>query len=77
MISQPVPDPLNSPPIKSISFQFEEKDVVEDHVKGITDTQVDDISGSSLPHCNSNAIIKSHVVVQPRPAPSYLISSYP
>ncbi|KAK4812272.1 LOW QUALITY PROTEIN: hypothetical protein QYF61_012947, partial [Mycteria americana] len=28
---QPIPYPLNSPPIKSISLQFREKDVVQDH----------------------------------------------
>ena len=34
MILQPVPHSLNGPPIKFISFQFGEKDVVRDRVKG-------------------------------------------
>ncbi|KAK4827087.1 LOW QUALITY PROTEIN: hypothetical protein QYF61_014189 [Mycteria americana] len=40
---QPIPYPLNSPPIKSISLQFREKDVVGDHVKGFTEVQIDHI----------------------------------
>ncbi|KAK4826723.1 LOW QUALITY PROTEIN: hypothetical protein QYF61_010976 [Mycteria americana] len=40
---QPIPYPLNSPPIKSISLQFREKDVVGDRVKGFTEVQIDDI----------------------------------
>jgi len=38
---QPIPYPPNSSPIKSISFQFREKDVVGDHVKGFTEVQID------------------------------------
>ncbi|KAK4816932.1 hypothetical protein QYF61_025428 [Mycteria americana] len=33
--TRPIPHPPNSPPIKSISLQFREKDVVGDHVKGL------------------------------------------
>ena len=36
--------------IKSISFQFGEKDVMWDLVKGLTEVEIDDISGSSLVH---------------------------
>jgi len=35
-IIQPIPYPPNSPPIKSISPQFREKDIVGDRVKGFT-----------------------------------------
>ncbi|KAK4831239.1 LOW QUALITY PROTEIN: hypothetical protein QYF61_016471 [Mycteria americana] len=47
---QPIPYPLNSPPIKSISLQFREKDVVGDQVKGFTEVQIDDIHCFSLVH---------------------------
>ncbi|KAK4808555.1 hypothetical protein QYF61_009858 [Mycteria americana] len=47
---QPIPYPLNSPPIKSISLQFRGKDVVGDRVKGLTGVQIDDIRSSSLVH---------------------------
>ncbi|KAK4829247.1 hypothetical protein QYF61_002533 [Mycteria americana] len=40
---QPIPHSPNSPPIKSISIQFKEKDVVGDHAKGLTEVQIDDI----------------------------------
>ena len=40
--------PFNNPPIKSVSFPFGEKDVAGYCVKGLTDIQVDGISGSSL-----------------------------
>ncbi|KAK4818851.1 LOW QUALITY PROTEIN: hypothetical protein QYF61_020070 [Mycteria americana] len=60
---QPIPYPLNSPPIKSVSLQFREKDVVGDCVKGFTEVQIDDTHrftelrfGLSLP------TQKSHVV---------------
>jgi len=36
---QPVPHPLNKPPVKSISFQFGEKDVMGDSVKALTEVQ--------------------------------------
>ncbi|KAK4815207.1 hypothetical protein QYF61_021826 [Mycteria americana] len=41
---QPVPYPLNSPPIESISPQFREKDVVGDCVKGFAELQNMDLS---------------------------------
>lgn len=34
--------------MKSISFQFGEKDVVEDHVKGLIEVQIYYIIGSSF-----------------------------
>ncbi|KAK4830182.1 hypothetical protein QYF61_008973 [Mycteria americana] len=47
---QPIPPPPNRPPIKSVSLQFREKDVVGDCVKGLTEIQIDDIHSSSLVH---------------------------
>ncbi|KAK4810922.1 hypothetical protein QYF61_013330 [Mycteria americana] len=44
----PIPYPLNSPPIKSISLQFREKDVVGDLVKGLTEVQ----SPGTSPNCH-------------------------
>jgi len=40
--------PLNCPPIKSLSFQFGEKDVVGYRVKGFPEVQINYISSSSL-----------------------------
>ena len=45
-----VPHPLNGTPIKFISFQFREKDVMGNYVKSLTEVQIDDISGSSPVH---------------------------
>ncbi|KAK4820330.1 hypothetical protein QYF61_023563 [Mycteria americana] len=45
---QPIPHPLNSPPIKSLSLQFREKDVVGDRVEGLMEVQIDDIQASSV-----------------------------
>ncbi|PKU45958.1 hypothetical protein llap_3726 [Limosa lapponica baueri] len=45
---QPIPYPLNSPPIKSISLQFGEQDIVGDRVKSLTKVQIDHIHRSSL-----------------------------
>ena len=42
---QLIPHPPNSPSIKSIPLQFREKDVVGDHVKGLTEVQTDDSQG--------------------------------
>ena len=50
LILQPVFLPSNSPPIKCVSFQFDEKDVVWHCVKGLAEVEIDDISVSSLVH---------------------------
>ena len=50
MTIQSIPHPPNSPPIKSVSLQFREKDVMGDHVKELTEVQRDDIRSSSLVH---------------------------
>jgi len=57
---QPIPYLLNSPPIKCISHQFREKDVVGDCVTGLTEVQIDDICSSSLVHWCSNSIVEGH-----------------
>jgi len=44
----PVLCPSNNPAIISVSFQYGEKDVVGYCVKGLTEVEIDDISGSSL-----------------------------
>ena len=45
---KPTPYPLNGLPTKSISLQFGDQDVMWDHVKDLTELQVDDIGWSSL-----------------------------
>jgi len=57
---EPVFRSSNSPPIKSISFQSREKDVVGYRVKGLTELQIDDIRGASLVHWCTDTILKSH-----------------
>jgi len=64
LILQPVLRSLNSPPIKSISLQFGENDVVGYHVKGLTEVQVDYISGPSLVHWCSDTIMEGYQVGQ-------------
>ena len=50
---QPVPHSLSNSPVKSISFQFGEKDIRGDSVKGLTEVQIGDISGYSIDQwCN-------------------------
>jgi len=57
LIQQPVLCPVNNSPIKSICFQFGEKDVVGYHIKGLTEVQIDDISGFSFVYwCRSFCI---------------------
>ena len=50
---------LNSPPIKSISLQFGEKNVAWYCVRGLTEVQIDDTGVSSL-----YSIVKGHCVGQ-------------
>ena len=45
---QPIPYPPSGPPIISISLHFGDKDVMWNHVKGLTEGQVDDIGWSSF-----------------------------
>lgn len=46
------------------SFQLGEKDVMEDHVKGLNEVQIDDNSSSCLVHWWTYAIMKSNSVGQ-------------
>ena len=57
-ILQPVLHLLSSSPIKSLSFQFREKDIVVYHVKDLTEVQIDDICCSYLAHWCSYSIKK-------------------
>ena len=45
---QPIPYPLDSVLFKPISSQFRDKNVLWDHIKGLAELKVDDISHSSL-----------------------------
>ena len=60
VIIQLIPQPNKSLPIKSISLQFREKDVVGDHVKGLTQNQIDDSHSSSLVHWHGHSTIEGH-----------------
>lgn len=65
MIFQPVPCPSNSPLIKFISFQFEENNVMGDHVSDLTEVQIVDISSSSLSTDTTAAHKKLHKKCNP------------
>ena len=45
---KPISCPLNGPPIKSISLNFGDQNVMWDHVKGLAEVQVDNTACSSL-----------------------------
>ncbi|GAB0179538.1 cAMP-dependent protein kinase inhibitor alpha [Grus japonensis] len=51
---QPISYPPNSPPIKPISLQFGDEDIVWDHVKDLTHVKVDDI------HQHNHSIVEGH-----------------
>lgn len=57
---QTVPHPLNGPFVRSVSFQFGEKDNMKDHIKSFNEVQINDISGSSLVRGHSYTFIESH-----------------
>ena len=57
---QPIPHPPNSPSIKPVPFQFREKEVVGDCVKGFTEVQIGDMRSSSLVCWCSPSIIEGH-----------------
>jgi len=59
-ILQQVLRPLNILPIKPLFSQIGEKNAVGYCVKGLTEVQIDDISGSSLVHRCGDTIIKGH-----------------
>ena len=69
LILQPVFLPSDSPPIKCISFQFDEKDAVRHCVKGLADVEIDDISVSSLVHWCADIVINSHLTWPSRICP--------
>ena len=47
---QSIPYPPSAPPIKSTSLQFRDKSVVGDHIKGLAQVQVNDISHLPFVH---------------------------
>ena len=66
--SQIIPNPSNSPSLKSIPLQFRGKDVVRDHVKGLAEVQVDDIHHPSPVHQRHHSIIEGHQIDQAQSA---------
>lgn len=60
----PIPYPLNTPAIKSISFQLGDEDVLWECFNDLTEVGVDDMGQSSLADCGSHSIIKSHQIGQ-------------
>ena len=68
MTIQPILYSLNSPAFKSICLQFRDNDVLWDHVKGLTQVQVDDICCPSFVHRCCHPIIEGHQIGQARSA---------
>ncbi|KAK4827828.1 hypothetical protein QYF61_021912 [Mycteria americana] len=66
---QPIPYPLNSPPIKSISLQFREKDVVGDHPVPMLDNPFRE---EILPNIQSKLPLVQLEVISSCPVASYL-----
>lgn len=56
----PIPHPSSSPPFKSTSLQFQDKDTVGDHVKSLVQFQVDDISRLPLVYQCHHSVIEGH-----------------
>ena len=55
---QPILYPPNSPPFESISLQFIDKDLMQDHVKRFVEVQADDISCPPFVHQCCHSIIE-------------------
>ena len=64
MTIQPVLYSPNSPAFKSICLQFRDKDVLWDHVKGLAEVQVVNISYLAFVHQCHHSIIGGHQIGQ-------------
>ena len=56
----------NSSPPKSVSLQFSNKDMVQDHVTGLAQVQINDIYFPSFVHWCHHSIIEGHQISQVR-----------
>ena len=59
---QLVPYPPSGLPVKSTSLQFGDKDVMGNHVKGLVQVQVNDISRLPLIHQRRHSITEGHKI---------------
>jgi len=59
---QPIPYPPSGPSIKSVSLQFNDKDVMGSSDKCFAEVQVDDVSCSSLTHQHCNPVAEGHQI---------------
>ena len=64
MTIEPILYPANSPPFKSTSLQLKDKNVMLDHIKGLVEVQVYDISCFSFVHGSHRFIIGGHQIGQ-------------
>ena len=62
--SQLIPYSPNSPPLKSVSLQFGDKDVVRDHVKDLSQVQVNDIGHLPFVQQCHHSIREGHQIGQ-------------
>jgi len=63
---EPVPYSTSGPSVKSMSFQFRDKDIMQYSVKCLAQVQVDDVSCLSFVHQHCNPIIEGYQVGQAR-----------
>lgn len=58
----PIIDMISSinPSVKPVSLQFNDKGVMWDCVKGLTEVKVDEISYSSRMHKHSHSVVEGH-----------------
>jgi len=63
---EPVPYPTSGPSVKSMSFQFRDKDIIWESVKGLAQVQADDVSCLPFVHQRCNPITERYQVGQAR-----------
>ncbi|KAJ7405211.1 hypothetical protein BTVI_69704 [Pitangus sulphuratus] len=59
-----IPSPARGPPIKSMSLQFRDKDVMQDSAKCFVQVQGDDISYFNIIHQCCNPALEGHQICQ-------------
>ena len=64
MTIQPIFYLLNSPALKSVSLQISDKDVVQDHVKSLTQVHTDNISCPFFAHQCCHSILEGDQICQ-------------
>ena len=64
----PISYPSSGPPVKFTPLKFRDKDLVGNHVKGLAQVQVYNISHHPLLHQSCHSIIEGHQIGYARPS---------